>query len=194
MPHTKPELKAWPHDLQALPKGTNFTGGMGGSRRAPRIPSASCCSLLHFSLPLSSSFYSNKWTFPLVPCKASPPTPRPLEISPSAVSTHQGIVSNQVSFLRGKRVHLLHLALPVSDGDTLLSPVLTSVSPPLPSTSQLFQTTFPLQLLSLSCLSPHSNLHPPPPVDSASSAFRFLLSRPRCPLCAQQITSPVGQG
>lgn len=164
----------------------------GGHLSYPQPLAAPCFTSLFLSPP---PFYSNKWIFPLVPCKASPTTPSPLDISPSALSTHQGIVSNQVSFLRGKRVRLFHLSLPVSDGDTLLSPVLTSVSPPLPSHPNLFQTTFPLPLLSLSYLSPHSkNLRPPPPADSASSAFRFLLSRPLCPLCAQQITSPVGQG
>lgn len=181
MPHTEPELEAWPHDLQALPQGTNFTGGMGGSQRAPLMPSASCCSLLHFSLPLSSSFCSNKWIFPLVPCKASPPTPRPLEISPSAVSTHQGIVSNQVSFLRGKRVHLLHLALPGSDGDTCcpqsshlsLLHFPTFSKPPSPFNSYAFPIFLPIV---------RTSAPPPPPEDSASSAFRFLLSRPLCPL------------
>lgn len=144
-PTPKPELRARPLPPQP-PSSLGEWRGSGEPQRAPLRPSASCCSLLHLSPPPSTA---TNGFFPLVPYKASPPTPRPLEISPSAVSTHQGIVSNQVSFLRGKRVHLLHLAHPVSDGDALLSPALTSVSPLLPSTSQLFQTTFPLRRLSL---------------------------------------------
>lgn len=104
---------------------------------------SSCCFLLDFSLPCSL-FHSNKWISPLVPCKASPPILRPLEISSFAISTHQGGAANRTSSLSGKRVHLLEPTDPLRDSDS-------RPSLHLPSTSSHVPTTSPL-LLSLSCL------------------------------------------
>lgn len=149
------KLSPFPQGQPAFHKGGHCAGGRRGHRghiSHPQPPAAPCFTSLFLS-SLSSPSHSNKWISPLVPSKASPPTPRPLEISPSVVSTHQGIVSNWISFLRGKRVHLLQLAHPVTG--TACCPQPHPVSQPLPSTSQPFPHHLPFNLF-LSCFSPYS--------------------------------------
>lgn len=127
-----------------ISQGSNFTGGWGGGvTEGIAHTLSSCCFLLDFSLPCSL-FHSNKWISPLVPCKASPPILRPLEISSFAISTHQGGAANRTSSLSGKRVHHLEPTDPLRDSDS-------RPSLHLPSTSSHVPTTSPL-LLSLSCL------------------------------------------
>lgn len=163
-PNLNPKLGPLPVTTRPFPRTAMPLGRAGateGPRTAPLIPSAPRGSLLHSSLPLSPSSHSSKWTFPLVPCKASPPTPRPLEISPSAVSTHQGIVSKQAALLRGQRVPALHLARPLRDSDSLLAPALTSISHPIAGTPQPSPNRLPAST-PIPFLSPHSKTPPTP--------------------------------